>query len=141
MWWMDGSWSRWNRPLSSVGVWWRGPIETAGDRMADLVIRKLGKTYFDLYAGRHVTAVTDVSLEIHTGEFVSIVGPSGCGKTTLLNMVAGFILPSEGEILLRGRQVKGPGPDRGVVFQNFALFPWKTVLDNVAFGLKMRGLA
>jgi NitT/TauT family transport system ATP-binding protein len=108
--------------------------------MADLVIRKLGKTYFDLYAGRHVTAVTDVSLEIHTGEFVSIVGPSGCGKTTLLNMVAGFIPPSEGEILLGGRYVKGPGPDRGVVFQNFALFPWKTVLDNVAFGLKMRGL-
>ncbi len=109
--------------------------------MADLVIRKLGKTYLDLYAGRHVTAVTDVSLEIRTGEFVSIVGPSGCGKTTLLGMVAGFIPPSEGEILLRGRQVKGPGPDRGVVFQNFALFPWKTVLDNVAFGLKMRGLA
>ena len=108
--------------------------------MADLVIRKLGKTYFDLYAGRHVTAVADVSLEINTGEFVSIVGPSGCGKTTLLNMVAGFILPSEGEILLGGREVKGPGPDRGVVFQNFALFPWKTVLDNVAFGLKMRGV-
>jgi NitT/TauT family transport system ATP-binding protein len=108
--------------------------------MADLVIRKLGKTYFDLYAGRHVTAVTDVSLEIHTGEFVSIVGPSGCGKTTLLNMVAGFIPPSDGEILLGGREVKGPGPDRGVVFQNFALFPWKTVLDNVGFGLKMRGM-
>ena len=109
--------------------------------MADLVIRKLGKTYFDLYAGRHVTAVGDVSLEIHTGEFVSIVGASGCGKTTLLNMVAGFIPPSEGEILLGGRQVKGPGPDRGVVFQSFALFPWKTVLDNVAFGLKMRGVS
>ncbi len=109
--------------------------------MADLVIRKLGKTYFDLYAGQHVTAVSDVSLEIHTGEFVSIVGPSGCGKTTLLNMIAGFILPSEGEIMLGGRQVKGPGPDRGVVFQSFALFPWKTVLDNVAFGLKMRGLS
>jgi NitT/TauT family transport system ATP-binding protein len=108
--------------------------------MTDLVIRKLGKTYFDLYAGQHVTAVTDVSLEIHTGEFVSIVGPSGCGKTTLLNVVAGFIPPSEGAITLGGRQVRGPGPDRGVVFQNFALFPWKTVLDNVAFGLKMRGL-
>jgi len=108
--------------------------------MADLTIRKLGKTYFDLYAGRQVTAVTDVSLQIHTGEFVSIVGPSGCGKTTLLNMVAGFIPPSEGEILLADHQVRGPGPDRGVVFQNFALFPWKSVLDNVAFGPKMRGV-
>lgn len=108
--------------------------------MADLVIKKLGKIYFDVYAGQHVTAVTDVSLEIHTGEFVSIVGPSGCGKTTLLNVVAGFIPQSEGEITLGGRQVKGPGPDRGVVFQGFALFPWKTVLENVAFGLKMRGM-
>ena len=108
--------------------------------MADLVIRKLGKIYFDLYAGQHVTAVADVSLEIHTGEFVSLVGPSGCGKTTLLNMIAGFIPQSEGEITLGGRQVRGPGPDRGVVFQSFALFPWKTVLENVAFGPKMRGI-
>ncbi len=108
--------------------------------MADLVIRKLGKTYFDLYAGQHVTAVTEVSLEVQPGEFASIVGPSGCGKTTLLNMVAGFIPQSEGEIILGGRRVRGPGPDRGVVFQSFALFPWKTVLDNVAFGLKMRGI-
>jgi len=108
--------------------------------VADLVIRKLGKIYFDLYAGQHVTAVADVSLEIHTGEFVSLVGPSGCGKTTLLNMIAGFIPQSEGEITLGGRQVRGPGPDRGVVFQSFALFPWKTVLENVAFGPKMRGI-
>ncbi|HEV8676706.1 MAG TPA: ABC transporter ATP-binding protein [Methylomirabilota bacterium] len=108
--------------------------------MKTLVLRGLGKTYFDVYAGAHVTAVEDVSLEVKDGEFVALVGPSGCGKTTLLNMIAGFILPSRGEILLDGRRVQGPGPDRGVVFQSFALFPWKTVLDNVTFGLKMRGL-
>ena len=107
--------------------------------MKGLSLRRLSKTYFDAYAGRHVTAVHDVSLDVPKGEFVSIVGPSGCGKTTILNMVAGFIPPSGGEILLDGRAVSGPGPDRGVVFQSFALFPWKTVLENVAFGPKMRG--
>jgi NitT/TauT family transport system ATP-binding protein len=105
-----------------------------------LAIRSLSKTYFDPYAGAHVTAVHDVSLEVTQGEFVSIVGPSGCGKTTLLNMIAGFIPPSSGQILLDGRIISGPGPDRGVVFQSFALFPWKTVLENVAFGPRMRGL-
>ena len=108
--------------------------------MKRLVLRNLSKTYFDAYAGAHVTAVHDVSLEVQQGEFVSIVGPSGCGKTTLLNMIAGFIPASGGEILLDGRAVDGPGPERGVVFQSFALFPWKTVLDNVAFGPKIRGL-
>jgi NitT/TauT family transport system ATP-binding protein len=107
--------------------------------MKNLVLRGLSKTYFDPYAGAHVVAVEDVSLEVREGEFVAIVGPSGCGKTTLLNMVAGFIPPSRGEIVLDGRRVKGPGPDRGVVFQSFALFPWKTVLENVSFGPKMRG--
>jgi NitT/TauT family transport system ATP-binding protein len=109
--------------------------------MKSLTLRDLSKTYFDPYAGAHVTAVHDVSLTVRQGEFVSIVGPSGCGKTTLLNMIAGFIPVSGGEILLDGRAVNGPGPERGVVFQSFALFPWKTVLDNVAFGPKMRGLA
>jgi len=108
--------------------------------MKRLLLRNLSKTYFDPYAGAHVTAVQDVSLEVGQGEFVSIVGPSGCGKTTILNMIAGFIPASGGEILLDGRAVDGPGPERGVVFQSFALFPWKTVLDNVAFGPKIRGL-
>jgi NitT/TauT family transport system ATP-binding protein len=105
-----------------------------------LTIRNLSKTYFDPYAGTNVTAVHDVSLEVGEGEFVSIVGPSGCGKTTILNMIAGFIPLTGGEILVGGKPVKGPGPDRGVVFQSFALFPWRTVLDNVAFGPKMRGV-
>ncbi len=108
--------------------------------MKNLIIGGLSKTYLDPYAGAHVAAIADVSLEVVQGEFVSIVGPSGCGKSTLLNMIAGFIPPSRGEILLDGRSVKGPGPDRGVVFQSFALFPWKTVLGNVTFGPKMRGV-
>jgi len=105
-----------------------------------LVIKSLSKTYYDPYAGEDVDAVKDVSLEFPTGEFVAILGPSGCGKTTLLNMVAGFVAPTHGEIRLNDREIRGPGPDRGVVFQSFALFPWKTVLDNVSFGLKMRGV-
>ncbi len=108
--------------------------------MKALVLERLTKTYFDPYAGAHVTAVQDVSLTVEQSEFVSIVGPSGCGKTTLLNMIAGFIPPSEGRVLIDGRAVSGPGPDRGVVFQSFALFPWKTVLENIAFGPKMRGM-
>ena len=108
--------------------------------MKALTVRNLSKTYFDPYAGTKVTAVRDVSLEVPAGEFACIVGPSGCGKTTVLNLVAGFIPATSGEILLDGRPVKGPGADRGVVFQSFALFPWRTVLDNVAFGPKMRGI-
>ena len=109
--------------------------------MKSLEISNLQKTYFDPYAGTKVTAVQDVSLTIREGEFVSVVGPSGCGKTTILNMVAGFLPVTGGEIRVGGRAVKGPGADRGVVFQSFALFPWKTVLDNVGFGPKMRGVA
>ena len=108
--------------------------------MKSLTLRDLSKTYFDAYAGAHVNAVRDVSLDVPAGEFVSVVGPSGCGKSTILNMVAGFIPPSSGEIRVGDRAVTGPGPDRGVVFQSFALFPWKTVLENVAFGPKMRGI-
>jgi NitT/TauT family transport system ATP-binding protein len=106
-----------------------------------LEIQNLSKTYFDPYTGTNVTAVHDVSLEVGEGEFVSIVGPSGCGKTTILNMVAGFLPLTGGEIRVGGHPVNGPGADRGVVFQSFALFPWKTVLDNVGFGPKMRGVA
>ena len=81
-----------------------------------------------------------MSLDVPEGEFVAIVGPSGCGKTTILNMIAGFLPASGGDIIVDSRKVSGPGPDRGVVFQSHALFPWKTVLENVAFGPKMRGV-
>lgn len=108
--------------------------------MKSLNLNHVSKTYFDPYAGKNVTALRDVSFTLEQGEFVAIVGPSGCGKTTLLNMVAGFLPHTGGDILLDGKPVDGPGPERGVVFQSFALFPWKTVLDNVGFGPKMRGM-
>lgn len=108
--------------------------------MKNLTIQSLSKTYFDPYAGSNVTAVHDISLKVAQGEFISILGPSGCGKTTLLNMIAGFLPSSGGSITIDDKPIKGPGPDRGVVFQTFALFPWKTVIDNVGFGPRMRGL-
>ena len=108
--------------------------------MKNLTIRHLSKTYFDPYAGAHVEALRDISLTVGQGEFVCVVGPSGCGKTSLLNLIAGFMPASDGEILIDDKPVNGPGPDRGVVFQSFALFPWKTVLQNVGFGPRMRGL-
>ena len=85
-------------------------------------------------------AVEDASLEIQPGEFVSLLGPSGCGKSTLMNSVAGFVKPARGEVLLDGEAVDKPGPDRGMVFQQHSLFPWKTVKQNVAFGPLMAGL-
>src|SRR6185503_9599342 len=84
-----------------------------------------------------VKVVDDVSYEIRQGEFVSIIGPSGCGKTTMMNMVAGFVQPSAGAVTLDGRQVAGPGPDRGVIFQEYGVFPWLSVRDNIAFGLTL----
>jgi NitT/TauT family transport system ATP-binding protein len=85
-------------------------------------------------------ALWQVSLSIADGEFVCLIGPSGCGKTTLLHLAAGFILPSEGEVRFRGEEVRKPGPDRGVVFQEYALFAWMTARQNVEFGLRMRGV-
>jgi NitT/TauT family transport system ATP-binding protein len=84
-----------------------------------------------------VRVVDDVSYEIADGEFVSIIGPSGCGKTTMMNMVAGFVRPTAGRVTLDGRPIAGPGPDRGVIFQEYGVFPWLSVRDNIAFGLTL----
>jgi len=105
-----------------------------------LEIDHLSQSYVDPYSKEIVTAVGDVAASIPEGQFVSLIGPSGCGKTTVLNIVAGFLQPSGGEVRVDGSAVAGPGPDRGVVFQDFALFPWMTVESNIAFGLKMRGV-
>jgi NitT/TauT family transport system ATP-binding protein len=102
-------------------------------------VREVSLTY-DTPTGR-VEAVLGASFATAPSEFLCIVGPSGCGKTTLLNMIAGFLVPSAGEILIGGRPVSGQGFDRGIVFQDFAqLFPWRTALENVAFGLEMKGV-
>ena len=79
----------------------------------------------------------DISFDIRNGEFVSIIGPSGCGKTTMMNIVGGFVEPTQGRGLLDDRPVKGPGPDRGVIFQEYGVFPWLTVRQNIEFGLKL----
>ncbi len=89
--------------------------------------------------GREVVALAGIDLEVASGEFVCLLGPSGCGKSTLLNAVAGFSLPTSGRILADGREVSKPGPDRAMVFQEYALFPWMTVAENVAFGLEVKG--
>ena len=91
-------------------------------------------------ADRELVALKDINLEVPQGQFVCLLGPSGCGKSTLLNAVAGFAPPTSGTITADGKLVTGPGPERGMVFQEYALFPWMTVADNVAFGLEIKGM-
>lgn len=101
-------------------------------------IRSVSKTY-ESSRGR-VTSLQNVDLAVARGEFVTLVGPSGCGKSTMLNLVAGLLKPTSGAVLVDGRPVEGPGPDRGVIFQQYALFPWLTARQNVEFGLRLQGL-
>ncbi|HER35514.1 MAG TPA: ABC transporter ATP-binding protein, partial [Halothiobacillaceae bacterium] len=100
-----------------------------------VTVRNVYKNYKD------VEALRDLSIDFPKGQLTSLLGPSGCGKTTLLKIIAGLIPPTSGEVLVDGKPVTGPGPDRAFVFQDFALLPWATALRNVAFGLELRGVA
>ena len=116
---------------------------TDGESPNVLELKNLSKTFVNP-DGRTFQAVHDINLAVRdepgVGEFRVFLGPSGCGKSTILNIVAGLFPPTTGEALLRGRPIRGPGPDRGMVFQSYSSYPWLTVLDNVAFGMKLRGV-
>ena len=107
--------------------------------MADLICRDLCMTFHDETAGTKVEALKNINFQLKQGEILTVLGPSGCGKTTLLNMIAGFLVPTDGELTLGGIDIEGPGAERGMVFQQGALFEWLTVARNVDFGLRMRG--
>lgn len=112
--------------------------EAQGDGVVEL--RDVGKTYVSARTGERIEALAGVSATVRRGEFFAVVGPSGCGKSTLLSLIAGFLRPDAGAILFEGAPVTGPGPERGVMFQDYALFPWRTVMGNVEFGPYARGV-
>jgi NitT/TauT family transport system ATP-binding protein len=112
---------------------------SAGSRGSQIVIGGVNHLYRPP-SGRPVLALEDVCLDVRPREFLALLGPSGCGKSTLLYLIGGFLPTESGRILLDGAPVTGPGPDRGIVFQHFALFPWKTVRGNVLYGLEKLGL-
>ena len=105
---------------------------------ARIVVRGLGKQYTDISRREEIIALDGIDLDIGDDEFLTVLGPSGCGKTTLLNIIAGFDHPTSGDVRLDGEAILKPGPDRGVVFQEYALFPWLSVEQNIEFGLRER---
>ena len=109
--------------------------------MSKLLIEGVSRTFAGVRGGQPVEALMPVDLTVAANDFITILGPSGCGKSTLLRIVAGLEAPSEGRVLLDGKAVMRPGPDRGMVFQSYTLFPWLTVAQNIAFGLRERGMA
>ncbi|HPT97010.1 MAG TPA: ABC transporter ATP-binding protein, partial [Armatimonadota bacterium] len=116
-------------------------MDSAFLQSCHIVVHQAGKYYPGHGGGEGLWAVRDLTLCARPGEFAAVVGPSGCGKSTLLSLLAGFEQATEGKVMLEGRPVSGPGPDRGVVFQEDALFPWLTVLGNVCYGLHRRGVS
>lgn len=105
-----------------------------------LRIEGVSRTFPGRNGGPATRALEPATLSIHANEFITILGPSGCGKSTLLRIVAGLDRPTTGKVMLDGREVTGPGPDRGMVFQSYTLFPWLTVSENIAYGLNEKGL-
>ena len=112
----------------------------SGGIMTGLLIDDISMR-FELPNGDAVQALKNVNLDLKQGELMAVLGPSGCGKTTLLNIVAGFLAPTDGQIVLGGSAISGPGPERGMVFQQGALFEWMSVRENVSFGPRMKGMA
>lgn len=108
--------------------------------MAKIVVKDVTKRFVERRTGAVVTAIEDINFSVDEGQFVCLVGPSGCGKSTILNILAGLETPSNGTVILNGNPVVGTGPDRIMVFQENALFPWLRVIENVEFGLKMAGV-
>ncbi|MFH1625370.1 MAG: ABC transporter ATP-binding protein [Pseudomonadota bacterium] len=106
-----------------------------------LELFNLGKTFVDTTDNVNVEALRNINLLVNDGEFVSVVGPSGCGKTTMLRIIAGFEKASFGKALLDGKEITAPGPEIGIVFQEYALFPWRTVRENVEFGLELKKIS
>jgi NitT/TauT family transport system ATP-binding protein len=133
------------RMYASLLPWGSRPMErsiaTRRDiplRMSLLEIKGVSMQFFA--DGKEMVALQDINLNIEENEFVCFIGPSGCGKTTLLRIVAGLEEATEGTVTLDGDPIKGPGPERGMVFQEYSLFPWRTVIDNIVFGLELKGI-
>ncbi|WP_439369522.1 ABC transporter ATP-binding protein [Bradyrhizobium sp. PMVTL-01] len=124
-------------PSRSSG--WVRPVTSQKPASAIIEIDRVSQV-FQTSARKDHLALSDISLTIDEGAFVSILGPSGCGKSTLLYIVGGFVSPTSGAAKIKGQAITGPGPDRGPVFQEFALFPWKTVLGNVMYGPRQQGV-
>lgn len=130
---MTGSEHYYREDVGQVSPW-----DVSGTMDVQISIRGLGKTY--VTDESRTVAIEDFNLDVKRGELISIVGPSGCGKTTLLRMIAGLLDSTSGVICIDGKECAGPGPDRGMVFQDFALFPWRSVRKNIEFGLEIAGV-
>jgi NitT/TauT family transport system ATP-binding protein len=119
-----------------------GTTGSLSDRVSGRIeCRAVRKTYRDAAEGTEIVALQGLTLEIEPREFLTLLGPSGCGKSTLLNILAGFEKPDTGTVLLDGRPIDRPGPDRGVVFQDYSLFPWLNIQQNVEYGLREKGVS